>query len=372
MSDNNLVKTIVLSNRDRFYFSRNYDDDLIASYLADAEKAYAQYKYLTLWPGLISKMEVEFLRKSIYGTAAIEGNPLNEDQVGELLKNGETASQNRSKQEIINLARAYEQAKTMNRDVLSERDILAIHELLMSGIDSPGGTYRHTPVKIGDAAHGGTEVPPQRFKEIKLLMKEFIRFINSPEIVALDPMIRGGLAHYHFARIHPFSDGNGRTARLIEALLMGASPIRFVPALMSNYYHEHLDEYYSSFSTTRKDKSRDVTPFLEFVSRGVIDSVNFAGKEIVGRFRTASFEKHFQELLREKVISRRQLDLLEILLHTSTPFTFSDLTARQPFSLIYRTVSPRTAQRDLKKLMDMNLLEKNDNGTYELNLRALG
>lgn len=369
MSDINLVKTVVLSNNDRFYFSRKHNEKSIQKAVVKAEKAYAIFEGHSLLPDMIAQLEEEFQRKSIHGTAAIEGNPLTEDQVGNILKNRDRGIKNRSEQEVRNIQRAYEMLDAKTGQIhISEHDITSFHSVLMQDIDeSNPGKYRHKRVTVGDTAHGGIDTPPYRYHDIKLLMKEFIEFINSPDVVRLNPIILGALAHYHLAIIHPFLDGNGRTARIIEALILSSSRMKYMPKLLSYYYHLNIDDYYWSFSRTRKEKSRDITHFLSFVCEGVIKSLQYAGDKIIGYITTVLLKEHFRSLREKRMIVQRQHELLQTLLKTSEPITFHDLLTKPPYSLLYRNVSERTVRRDIAKLIKLNLICLSEDGKYNLN-----
>jgi Fic family protein len=103
-------------------------------------------------------------------------------------------------------------------------------------------------------------------------MVKFIGWINSEPVKALDPILRGALAHYHLGLIHPFGDGNGRVARIVEAFMLRLSNIKYVPTMLSNYYYRKMDAYYWAFSLARKNKGYDVTP-SEVCLEGVTDSL---------------------------------------------------------------------------------------------------
>ncbi|MBW2646729.1 MAG: Fic family protein [Deltaproteobacteria bacterium] len=202
-------------------------------------------------------------------------------------------------------------------------------------------------------------------------MKEFISWINSKEITEEEPSIRAGLAHYHLALIHPFGDGNGRTARLIEALLLRTAGIKYVPIMLSNFYYRNMDEYFWTFSNSIKNKENDVTPFMEFFFRGVIDSLEDIRERITSLIRTLALRDYYGFLKGEKAITQRQHDLLTVLLEQLQPVRLVDLLHKPPFNILYGKVSERTARRDLKKLLDNKLLNLEGNN-YTLNLRVLG
>lgn len=202
-------------------------------------------------------------------------------------------------------------------------------------------------------------------------MATFVDWINSKEITALNPFIRAALAHYHFCLIHPFGDGNGRTARLIEALLLQTSNVKYVPKELSNYYYRTVDDYYISFSKSIKLK-KDVTPFLAFMLTGSIESLQNIKQSIVYFIRKFSLRDFYAFEKRNKRITKRQFDLLLLLLDNPIKFTLKDLLEKTPFSLIYNRVSTQTARRDLKKLTEKDILLLSSDNTYSLNLRALG
>lgn len=113
-----------------------------------------------------------------------------------------------------------------------------IHSLMTKDTTYNGniaGSYRNMMVNVGDHNHGGIYTPPRTLDDIKTLMAIFIDWINSDAVLTMGPFIRAALAHYYIALIHPFQDGNGRTARFIEASILRASGISCVAFVMSNY-----------------------------------------------------------------------------------------------------------------------------------------
>ncbi|MFC1541320.1 Fic family protein [Candidatus Latescibacterota bacterium] len=370
MSDKELVKTIVLSNNDRFYFSRKYDENYINKTIVNAEKRYAKYDEHLLFPEIGSQLEEDFRRKSIHGTVAIEGNPLTEAEVGIVLKNKDKKSViNSTDQEVLNIDRAYEMLDAKaGQIIISENDITSFHCMIMQDIDNNiAGKYRNRRVKVGDIAHGGVYTPPIRNKDIKLLMKEFINFINSPEVLELNPVVRGALGHYHLALIHPFEDGNGRMARIIEALIMTLSNMKYMPKLLSYHYNLDIDGYYKSFSKTEKSKSRDITDFLMFVCITVYESLFFAGNKILEHVFDNTLKSYFLALWKEHSIDQRQYELMQILLKNSEEITFKELLTKLPYSLLYRNLTDRTARRDILKLIKLNLIYLSGDGEIILN-----
>ncbi len=377
--DRNKVEKVDTFKSGRFAFSRYYSPERILELDLRAKILYATIVDLPILPTLSSKLEEDVIRRSIYGTAAIEGNPLTEEQVQgvlELSPEGKSPIEERAEREIANLRVAYrilDEAETEDHRI-SEGLIRRIHKLITLGIEHPEnipGKYRGHIVKVGDKDHGGVYTPPKNLADVRILMKDFVRWMNGNDVIQLDPVIRGALAHYHLALIHPFGDGNGRTARLIEALIMRRAGIRYAPLMLSNYYYKNIDEYFWAFSKSIKNKEKDVTPFLEIVFKGLCESLEEIKGRITHFIRLFTMRDYFAFLREDRGITQRQHDLLGILLDYLAPFTLNDLYSKPMFRLLYRSVSERTARRDLHRLESMNILSKK-NGEYLLNLKALG
>lgn len=396
--DNNEVRKVLTFKSGEFVFSRKFSGDILYKSI-EARVLLRTVIDLPILPNLVAKIEEEVIIKSIFGTAAIEGNPLTEEKVAEILSKLKLEGSEKLKQaekEIINLKYAYEFITTMpvtmdlsfpNRQgllwkmiteegsgALTEDIIKKIHSIVTKDIEHEyniPGQYRNNIVKVGNEEHGGIYTPPKILEDIQILMKKFIEWINREEILELDPMIRAALAHYHLGLIHPFADGNGRTARLVEALLLRLSGIKYVPAMLSNFYYRNIDDYFRAFSNSINNKENNVTPFLEFVFKGFIESLNEIKDRITFYIRKFTLRDYYASLRKEGDISQRQHDLLIILLDHLKPFALKDLHIVSPFSILYSKVSTRTAIRDLKKLCDIKLLNVKD-GKYELNFRTLG
>lgn len=379
--DKNPVKKIVMPRRGNFYFSRKFHGD-VYSLLIEATVLYRTVRDLPILPALASRLDEELIRRSIFSTAALEGNPLNEEEVGRIISQNDTSSfRERKKQEIVNLRSIYYSLSLKRAEprdslpVLSEEIIQNAHSVITGGIDYMNnipGAYRNLRVKVGDRDHGGTYVPPETRKNISLLMGELITFVNSPEVYELHPFIRAGLAHYHLGLIHPFGDGNGRTARIIEALMLAEAGIRYVPPMLSNYYYRNIDDYYRAFSLARKHKQKEVTPFLEFVLKGVVESLEEIKSRITGMITIVMLKDYISLERAHKRITQRQYDLLQIVLETGAVFSLHDLLNKPPYTALYRHVSERTARRDIEKLRRMGFLIPRVFGGYALNMNALG
>lgn len=363
----------------KFYFCDIYDEAVINNLLIRAVVLNETVVDLPILPELSSQLEPEIMYSSISGTAMIEGNPIIKDDVKRIAQ-GEDIERytQKDKQEIKNLIEAYNWLSGMKPSeepyTLTEGIIKELHQIITNNVPHENnipGQYRNIKVYVGNKSHGGKYTPPKIHEDIKNLMIEFIWWINNEEVKAFNPFLRAALAHYHFCLIHPFGDGNGRTARILEALLLQTSNVKYVPKELSNYYYRNVDDYYIAFSKSIKLK-KNVTPFLEFMLKASVESLQGIKESIICFIRKFSLRDLYTFEKQNKKITKRQFDLLSLLLDNPIEFTLKDVIEKYPFSILYRRVSTQTARRDLNRLSKMNLLNYSNDNKYSLNFRALG
>jgi len=145
-------------------FSRSYRQQTVRENIVRFESLFHALAQLPILPNLSATLDADLIRRSIFGTAAIEGNPLSEERVGELLAEPATGLRERAEQEIVNLGKAYSQfavpPATHKRQPLlvTEKLIREINRVITADIahehHSPG-LYRNIKVEVDDGAHGG-------------------------------------------------------------------------------------------------------------------------------------------------------------------------------------------------------------------------
>ena len=152
-----------------------------------------------------------------YASNAIEGNALSRQETAQVVEKGLTISGKTltEHQEAINHASAWELVKQLAGETrkISETDILAIHRLILNNIDNQNaGRYRSVPVRIS----GSTVILPNPLK-VPELMEKLVNWLKSAKGHSVKLAAE---AHYQLVSIHPFTDGNGRTARLLMNLIL--------------------------------------------------------------------------------------------------------------------------------------------------------
>ncbi len=175
-------------------------------------------QYRPLPPGLVRNLDDWFRVELTYTSNAIEGNTLTRQETALIVEKGLTVDGKTLNEhlEAVNHveALAFILSLARNRDTaISEADILDIHRLILSKIDDANaGRYRSVAFRIAGAA----VVLPNPVK-ISSLMNEFAQWLQTAQG---HPAEVAAQAHYRLVSIHPFADGNGRTARLLMNLIL--------------------------------------------------------------------------------------------------------------------------------------------------------
>jgi len=208
----------------------------------------------------VQRLQDELMVEWIYNSNAIEGNTLTLQETRLILETGLTIGGKSLREhfEVTNHRSAIEYVESLVAEniSLSPFHVRQIHGLVLTQIDNENaGQHRKLPVRIAGSSH----TPPDAW-ELDDLMQDWGDWINS-ESRTLHPIARAALAHYRLAAIHPFIDGNGRTARLVMNLLLlqdGYPPTIIMKANRRQYYRvlAQADAGYE-------------TPLVNFVGRAV-------------------------------------------------------------------------------------------------------
>ena len=195
-----------------------------------------------------------------YNSNSIEGNTLTQQETKMVIEDGFTIKGKSLREhfEVVNHQEAIEFVESLasNEYVLNKLDILSIHHLVLQKIEKDfAGKYRTSGVRIS----GANFVPPNALK-VDEFVSELIDFANDSEV---DILIRSAIFHHRFVWIHPFFDGNGRTARLLLNLILMKSG--FPPAIILK---NDRKKYYDALNqANNQDYSKLVLLILQAVER---------------------------------------------------------------------------------------------------------
>lgn len=311
--------------------------------IAAVERLYGQIEGLKV----PKKLELNLTRKnmiqSAYASNRIEGNPLSEAEVTNLLLD-DRVPVNRDEKEVANYFEILQHLDMYAQNDITLKTVTDLHKKLMSGVDKAAGDIRNVQVVVGryqkeggDASLRVKHNPPYHtIGEIQKSLQELLTWANSDDMTAV---IRAGIFHHHFVYIHPFEDGNGRVCRILTALL-------FMKAgYMINKYFI-LDDYYDIDRQMYSDMlhsadSGDKTVWLEYFSEGVQHSLRSA----IARFKHAMTTLKFEDQPTPK-----ESEVLRILEREH------ELTAHRVAESMH--VSRQQAHALLRALVDKGLVEK--------------
>lgn len=199
--------------------------------------------------------------KTIQGSLAIEGNTLTMDQITAILDGKPVIGPINEIQEIRNAIKAYELLETLNPNSLE--DLLRAHLTMETGLIDDAGHFRSGGVGVASGEEIIHYAPPA--ERVPQLMKELFKWLNNTEE---HPLIKSSIFHYEFEFIHPFSDGNGRTGRLWQTLILANWRLVFKNLPIENIVYKYRKEYYKAIAVSGGEDG--YTPFIEFIL-GVID-----------------------------------------------------------------------------------------------------
>lgn len=249
--------------------------------------------------------------KMAHHSTAIEGNPLRSSQVEGLIKGEDIAARERDKKEVLNYVKALDyigQLGSQIRERIKLEDILALHRILMTDIlpDNLLGRIRSEAVAVVDhRGHLVFQAPPP--EEVPHLLDEFLAWLSGPSR-DFHPVIASGVAHYELVRIHPFSDGNGRTSRLLSTFILyerGFDTRRFFA--LDEFYNSNLNDYYSALASA--DRTGELTGWLEYFAEGVAVSLKRVRQEI----HELSLDSRLRETRGQVYLDERQREILHFL-----------------------------------------------------------
>lgn len=218
---------------------------------------------------------------STHFSTQIEGNRLSPAQVEQVIEGeGKFPGRERDESEVRNYYAALQHVEALGRskDRLTEREIQMIHGLVMSG-KKKATPYRAGQNVIRDARTGAIVYLPPEAKDVPRLMRELVLWLNESLVrQELPAPVVAAVAHYQFATIHPYFDGNGRTARLLTTLLLHQSGYGLNGIYsLEEYYAANLNGYYAALAlgTSHNYFGRadaDLSPFVDYFCAGMADA----------------------------------------------------------------------------------------------------
>lgn len=223
----------------------------ILNYITEIEQNRYKVSSVKLSPIVMNKLRKNSKKKSSYASNKIEGNPLSEKQAEEVIESDERKHYLKPEQEVRNyfLALNYLEEKLNNKEKLSKKLILDVQKLVEKGapkekIGLRGPMPPGVLFAVYDSKTGNPDYIPPEYSDVPGLLDELIEYVNTTDD---HPLIVAAVVHYQLVTIHPFEDGNGRTARLLSGYIMDLNGYGFNGiGSLEEYFAYDVDEYYDS------------------------------------------------------------------------------------------------------------------------------
>ena len=340
---------------------------------------------IPLAPEEWKEMHQVYLAKGVLATTAIEGNTLSEDEVRKAVEGRLELPESKDylRQEVENIIAVFneiaEQIRQGRLPDITPELLCHYNDMVLTTLPLPdevvAGQFRKHRVGVGSY-----RCPPAEHMEemVRVLCERLRSFDESKLDSPIRAILKAIVAHLYVAWIHPFGDGNGRTARLLEAMILLQSGVPSTAAhLLSNYYNSTRTEYYRVLE--RASKTRDPLPFLSYAITGLRDELRDQRTRFMDIVWKVVWKNHiystFDRKKKTAVNNRRQRLALE-LAKQAQPVKLGDMMKLSAdTALLYgHRRSFATLRRDVQALLADELIraERIDHQlAYRTNIQRL-
>ena len=339
----------------------------LLTYITRIESAKAIIDNAPLVPAWEARFRDEAFTRTVHYGTKIEGNDLTKEQAeqvlhhadmenpGEVLQRTNIIARERDIQEVINyrnvVAWIDNQRSSEFSEIFTAQTANTIHKLTVDRLIDPTavGAFRTKQVIVTSAVNANIVYRPPVWMEIPFLMDDFFAWSHSPDAQATHPILRAAISHYQLVYIHPFIEGNGRTARAMATLLLyslGYDFKRFFS--LEQYFDSDVEAYYNALLSVQQSQENNLTYWLEYFCYGLALEVDKVKSQVSKLSKDLKLKK---QLGKQVALSERQIMLLE-LFSTQEEITSDDMKAVLP------NISVDTILRDLKDLLQKGIIKK--------------
>jgi len=311
-----------------------------------------------LVPAWEKRFQEDAIDRTVHYGTHIEGNELSFLEAKQVLDGTKITARDRDIQEVINYRNVVKYIDEIGQRegiIYAEDQLKTIHNLTVNKLidKDQSGYYRRTQVILRNSITGEIAFRPPHSSEVPDLIKSFLSWLNHPESRRIHPIIRAAITHYVLVAIHPFVEGNGRTARAFATMVLfceGYDIKRFFS--LEEYFDKDSASYFGNLmlvsNMSANLEHRDLTTWIEYFSKAL--SIELV--RIKERVRKLSLDIKIKGRIGAQVaLSERQMKLVEYL-EEYKEITISE--GRQ----ILTMVSDDTILRDLKDLVVKKIITK--------------
>jgi len=339
-------------------------------------------------PDRHSQMLLLSLKKGALATTAIEGNTLTEDDLA-LIQNGKdiAPSKKYQQQEVQNILDAFniilgKLVREKSPNIITPKLIREFHEMVGENIGESfcgnPGAFRRRNVIVGNVYR------PPSFEKVEELIKELCDWLLREFHYAHnqnfdEAVLEAIVVHIYIAWIHPFEDGNGRTARLLEFyLLLRAGVPSIASHILSNHYNDTRTEYYRQLQYA--SESGNLKEFIQYALLGFRDGLEKAIELIHNEQTELTWNNLVHDTVEKMQNEEKYRKTARRIRQLAYYIPADRFLSVEEISILhtkiageYQGLSQQTLRRDLEQLVEKNLLKVDKNkyrANYEL-LRSL-
>ena len=297
----------------------------------------------------IADMQKKALILESHHSTHIEGTALSLEQAQSILEGRKLKGVNRDdEKELLNYKKAMDFiSKYLGKDdPITEGLIRELHKVTVKGVrgdKADPGNYRKIQNYVINSLTREIIYTPPAPIEVPHLIREFVNWINKAE--DLSSVLIAGIAQFQFVHIHPFIDGNGRTARLLSMLILYKTGYDFKRLFtISEYYDKDRSSYYSAIQSVRNN-AMDMTGWLEYFVTGLrlqMKEIREKGEQIVK-------QDNALQKIKRLGLNARQEKAIKYLLRTGA-ISVGEYKAAA-------SCIRRTAQRDLEDMIERGIIK---------------
>jgi Fic family protein len=317
------------------------------------EAAREVIKNAPLLPYYEKQFRKDALVRQVHFGTHIEGNELNRDQAEKVIDGLNVVARDRDIQEVLNYRKVMEQIDKFSVQSgqfrINEEMILYMHQLTVAKLleEEKTGKYRQTQVVVKNSRSGEVSFTPPPATEVRFAIQELEDFINSD--TDIHAVLKSGIFHYEFVRIHPFIDGNGRVARALSTFILykeGYDIRKFFS--LEEYFDTQASRYYAALQSVGSNKG-DLTVWLEYFTEGLAIELS----KIKDKVEKISIDGKLRERLGGKplLLTERQLKIIEFIQQVG-------FLQNQAFSQLFPMISEDTILNELKGLLSTGIIKK--------------
>ena len=325
--------------------------------IGEIEAAREVIENAPLVPSFEKQFQSDAVVRTVHHGTHIEGNDLTLMQTRKVLEGEAVVARARDIQEVVNYRNvvglldelAYKRGN-YDMELLKDIQKVSVYKIVP---DEKIGVFRKSQVVIKNEETGEVILHPPSFVEVPFLIEDFIAWLNSKEAKEVHSILLAGITHYLLVAIHPFVEGNGRTARAFATLTLikqGYDIKKFFS--LEEHFDEDPASYYEALGEVDKQSSiiaqRDLTPWLEYFTHVVATEL----AKIKEKVKKLSMDSRLKLRIGSQVaLSERQMRLVEFISDRGAP-------GMKELRSVLKMVSEDTILRDLRDLLDKGIIKK--------------